>query len=328
MLRLGVHRLDQYHGAGGGLPTWVRRGHLDYRLLRTGIPASPLEVAVFEDITRRMQLSSGIFRTTSPGRFRDLDEWITPVLARHFDAKMALDVRDWAASDCSTSVAWHEKLTAAFPKATLTASDLNIYLIEMRGDTGGSYILDAALGLLQYVAPPFVIRLRPPESPWLAVNWLLARLAGARFARLSRRHGIKEEAIQFAPGVDEVRQGDLVFRRIPLVHPMAATLEHEAPSFRIRKHSIFERAETPADVIRTMNIFNRSYFDPAMLTLGAHNVWESLKPGGLWIVGRTIQEEPVIHHASILVNTTDGFSVVDRHIEKSEIEDLALVVRG
>lgn len=327
MIRLGVHRLEQFRGAGGGFAGWLRRGHLDYRLLRTGIPPSPLEIQAFEDITRRMQLSSGIFRTTSPSRFRDLNEWIAPVLASHFPGDMALDVRDWAASDCSTSVAWHAKLIDAFPKATLTASDLNVYLIEMPMKDGGSYILDAGLGLLQYVVPPLVIRLKPPESPWLAVNWLLARRARARFEQIWHSNGIQEEAIRFTPGVDEVRQGDLVFLRIPLIHPMAVALERGTPSFRIERHSIFERAEKPAQAIRTMNILNKAYFEPAMLERGARNVWESLEPNGLWIVGRTVQEEPTIHHASILIKKEDRFEVVDRHLEKSEIEDLALAVR-
>jgi hypothetical protein len=326
MIRFGVHRLDQYQGAGGGFTGWMRRGHLDYRLLRTGIPPSALEITVFEDITRRMQLSSGIFRTTSPSRFRDLNEWITPVLAGHFTQETALEVQDWAASDCSTSVAWHAKLKEAFPNATLTASDLNVYLIEMPVD-GGSFILDAGLGLLQYAAPPMVIRIMPPESPWMVVNRMLARRAQARFKRLWRQRGIKDEAVQFAPGVDELRQGETVFRRIPLIHPMAVALERVTPSFRIDRHSIFDRAQEPAQVIRTMNILNNGYFEPAMLERGARTVWESLQPGGLWIVGRTIQEEPTIHHTSILTKTADGFRVVDRHVEKSEIEDLVLAVR-
>jgi hypothetical protein len=327
MIRLGVHRLDQYRGAGKGLKGWLRRGHLDYRLLRTSIPASPLEVEVFEDITRRMQLASGIFRTTSPARFRDLNEWITPILASHFAPETALDVRDWAASDCSTSVAWHAALKMAFPDAVLTASDLNVYLIEMPIDGTRSYILDAGLGLLQYAAPPLVIRMVPPESPFLAMNWLLARRARSRFDSLWRERGIDGDAIRFKPGVEELRQQQTVFRRIPLIHPTAVALERQTPSFRIERHSIFERAETPAQVIRTMNILNNSYFDPPMLERGARTVWESLQPDGLWIVGRTVQEEPTIHHASILMRKDKGFELVARHIEKSEIEDLALAVQ-
>jgi hypothetical protein len=276
MIRFGVHRLDQYRGADGGFAAWLRKGHVDYRLLRTGIPPSPLEITIFEDIMRRMQLSSGIFRMTSPSRFRDLNEWITPILAAHFKEGMALEVQDWAASDCSTSVAWHGKLKAAFPKATLTASDLNVYLIEMPIDGGGAYILDAGLGLLQYVAAPLVIRIVPPESTWMAVNRLLARRAQARFEQLWRERGIKGEAVRFEPGVDELRQGNTVFRRIPLIHPMAVALERETPSFRIDRHSIFERAGKPAQVIRTMNILNNGYFEPAMLERGARTVWESL----------------------------------------------------
>jgi hypothetical protein len=327
LIRFGVHRIDHFRGAGGERIAWLRRGHFDYRLLRTGIPPSTLELEFFEKVMREMQFSSGVFRTTSPGRFRDLDEWVMPVLARHFPADLALDVRDWAASDCSTSAAWHGKLKAAFPNAALTASDLNGYLIEMAVDGGGSYIFDAGWGLLQYVRPPFVLRIMPPEPRRLALNWLLARRAKTRLDRLWRERAIHPEMVRFAPGNEEMRYRDVTFRQIPLFHPFAAALAKGTPSFRISEHSVFERAEKPAHVIRTMNIFNRSYFEPAMLERGARSVWESLQPEGLWIVGRTIQPEPAIHHVSILVKASDRFHLVDRHVEKSEVEDLALALR-
>jgi hypothetical protein len=321
VIRLGVYRLDQYP------PTWLRRGHLDYRLLRAATPPSPRELAVFEDITRRMQLSSGVYRTTSPSRLRALDEWSTGLLAKHFDSAAALDVQDWAASDCSTSVAWHGRLITAFPHAILTASDLNVYLVEMKDGARGSYILDAALQVLQFVNPPFVIRLRPAESPWLAVNWLLARRVSARFEQFRRDHRIEPDSVRFPPGTDELSRGPLLFRRIPLIHPSAFGLSRQDPSFRIDRHSIFEPSAKPAHVIRTMNILNTAYFDSSEIERSARNIWCSLQPDGVWIVGRTVQEEPLIHHASIMVKTAEGFRLLDRYTQKSEVEDLALKVR-
>jgi hypothetical protein len=327
MIRFGFHRVDQFQGGATGFQQLLRRGHLDYRLLRTGIPPSDLEIAIFEDVTRRMQLSSGIFRTTTPGRFRDLDQWITPVLSRHFSPGLPVDARDWAASDCSTSAAWHPILTAAFPQATLTASDLNTYLIEMAVEGEGSYIFDAEFGLLQYVSPPLVIRVVPPESPWLPVNWLLARRAQGRLRKLLQDRQIRLKDVKFEEETPELRQNGITFRQIPLIHPRAVTLARQTRSFRVTRHSVFEPSPVPADVIRTMNILNKVYFDTDALARAARNIWVSLKPEGLWIVGRTVQDEPIVHHVSILVKTGEGFHVIERYNEQSEIEDIALAVR-
>ncbi len=76
-----------------------------------------------------------------------------------------------------------------------------------------------------------------------------------------------------------------------------------------------------------MNILNKVYFDTDALARAARNIWVSLKPEGLWIVGRTVQDEPIVHHVSILVKTGEGFHVIERYNEQSEIEDIALAVR-
>ncbi len=328
MIRFGVHRIDQFPGKPLKPRDWLRWGHLDYRLLRTKIPPSETEIAVFEGVTFRMQLSSGIFRTTSPARFLELDEWLNPVLLRNFEAAATLDIQDWAASDCSTSARWHAKLKTAFPNCQLTASDLNTYIIEMLPENvRGVYILDATLGLLQYVREPFVLRIIPRETAWAPVNWVLARRARQRFDRLWRDAAIDPATIRFGQGEQEIRRAGILFRRIPLIHPSALALEQSCDSFRVWRHSVFDPAETPVDVIRTMNILNALYFDPPTLKRGAENVCRSLREGGIWMVGRTIREEPVLHHASVFRKAGDRFQLVERYNDKSEVEDAALAVR-
>jgi hypothetical protein len=76
-----------------------------------------------------------------------------------------------------------------------------------------------------------------------------------------------------------------------------------------------------------MNILNVTYFDRDRLSLAARNVWHSLKPSGIWIVGRTLEEDPPLHHASVLIRTGEGFRLMERHVEKSEVEDLVLALR-
>jgi hypothetical protein len=326
MLKLGVCRADQYAPLRGGLLEWLRRDHVDYRLLRTADPPSSVEVRLFESLTRHLELRGGVYRTTSQARFRDLDSWLMPLLLRHFDTAGVVDAQDWAASDCVASLAWHDQLIATFPRLRFVASDVTLHLVEMQV-AEGSYVFEEGADVLQFVSPPFVIRLNPGESPFLIVNRLLARRALSRLTRLRRSLGVEPAAVQFPAGVDEVQHGPLRFRKIPLVHPqVVAARARVADSFHVECHSVFQRATQPAHMIRTMNILSTRTFSRPMLERATRSVFQTLVPGGLWVLGRTMEDHPPLHHVSVLVKTEDGFRVLERYNQKSEIEDLALAV--
>jgi hypothetical protein len=324
MFKLGVYRADQY-GQSSGFGAWLRKNRVSYQLLRTSVRASAAEIARFEQLSRHILMPSGVFRMTAPNRFRELDQFLGGVLERHFGPR-PLDVHDWAASDCSTSAAWYQALVQAFPQVTLTASDLNLYLTEAQLPGGDVYIFDGNGDPLQYIRPPFVIRISPPEPRLLFGNrWLQAR-AEARLSRLRERGDLKVAGLEFK-GDEELHRPPYVFRKISMIHPAAEALRLSAAAFRIQRQSVFDPLVQPSDVIRTMNILNVSYFDRGRLSLAARNVWQSLKPAGIWIVGRTIEEEPPLHHASVLIRTREGFALLERHVEKSEVEDLVLALR-
>src|ERR1051326_3189597 len=128
MLRLRICKLGQ---SGPGILSWLRRNH-SYQLLRTSSPPSPREIAVFNAIMYDLRLTTGIFRTTLPGRLKDLDRWVNGFLFQHFDVNARLRVEDWAASDCITSAEWFKSLEYCFPQVRMAASDLDLYLIEGR----------------------------------------------------------------------------------------------------------------------------------------------------------------------------------------------------
>ena len=44
-----------------------------------------------------------------------------------------------------------------------------------------------------------------------------------------------------------------------------------------------------------MNIFNRAYFSEEQLAAGAAAMFDSLEPGGIWIVGRTLEDDLTNH---------------------------------
>lgn len=328
MFKLGVYRLDQYlNGSPARLAEAVRaklsRHRISFQLLRTTIPASAKQVSLFEKTLPLVQLSNGVFRTTFRGRFQQLDGLVNALLGEHFDSSAALDVHDWAASDCLTSREWAGSLLAQYPNAHLTASDLALFLIEAGLPNGEAFIIETNGKPLQYIRPPFVIRFNPPEPKLLVVNWLLQRHGWSKLQTLQPQWKLPAEWLDSEGGGDFTRP-PFVFRKLSLIHPDAEALRAASDRFMIRRHSAFEALPQPCDVIRTMNIFNVAYFSEGRLLEGVRAVGRSLVKGGIWIVGRTFRDDPPSHNVSVFVKEAQGFKLLRRFGEGSEIEDVAL----
>jgi hypothetical protein len=322
MVRFGVCRREQFAVRPNLLQLLLHGRRVSYQLLRTSAPPTADEVAVFDNIVYYMKRSSGIYASTGPGRFHDLDATITRTLERLFAADRAIMVEDWGASDAVTSAEWFQALKARFPRVGMVASDLTVHLVEATLDNDGTYVLDADGNPLQYVIPPLVIRF--PEPVPLVVNRWMAARALRKLHRLASRAGVDLAHVQFGHPDEEIRRAPFVFRRLSLTHPHARALSRRDPAFQFAQHSVFEVSRRSPDVVRTMNVLNKDYFDEARLSEAARTVWTSLNPGGVWIVGRTLTESPRVNQASILRKTDAGFELIARHEDKSEVEDLAL----
>ena len=322
MVRFGVCRREQFALAPNPLQRLLHGRRVSYRLLRTSAPPTDDEIAVFDNIIYYMRLASGICASTGPDRFQDLDAAITQTLEGVFVRDHPLLVEDWGASDAVTSAEWFPILRSRFPAARMVASDLTVHLIEAVVDNDGTYVLDPEGRPLQYVTPPLVIKF-PEPMPLLLNRWMAAR-ARRHLRRLASRAGVDLAHLQFEHPDEEIRRAPFVFRRLPLTHPRARALSRTDPAFQLAQHSVFEASRRGPDVVRTMNVLNRDYFDDARLADAARAVWISLNPGGVWIVGRTVTESPRVHHVSMLRKTDSGFELLVRHVDRSEIEDLAL----
>jgi hypothetical protein len=328
MFKLGIFEAGSYPGQARGPLGWLRRNRFAYTLLETSIPPKPEEIAVFERIMEQMKLTSGVYRTTTRSRFTNLDEWVQPILERRLAGQTAIRIEDWAASACVTSLEWHQRLARGLRGFRLTASDLDLYLVALEVPGDGTYVLETGGGLLQYIRPPFVVRMEPPERRPLVVNRILGERARRRLDGIRRELGAEPDVLTLPEGTKEKQVGAMRLVKLPLVHPEALALaDASAESFAIRSHSIFTAAPEPVDVVRTMNILNRAYFDEARLQEGARSVWRSLRAGGLWIVGRTVRERPPEHQVSVLEKTAQGFRLGERYGCPSEIEGLALGLR-
>jgi hypothetical protein len=281
----------------------------------------------------QLRLSGGVYRTTIPNRLVQLDRFIQTILESHFSRDEPLEVQDWAASSCITSAEWFPFLQSGFPLVSLTASDLHLELVEVRFPNSEIYILEESGEPLQYVKAPFVLPLDQTEPAALPVNrWLQARVR-KKFEVLRAKGYFDPET--FPIDRQEWRNPPAEYQRISMVHPNALALCESNSQFRIQRHSVFEASYQKCQIVRSMNIFNKFYFDTEQLLQGVRSVWASLQEGGLWLVGRSTDvpssgqdSQAHVHDASVLQKTCEGFRLVARHSTPSEIEDIALALQA
>ena len=72
-----------------------------------------------------------------------------------------------------------------------------------------------------------------------------------------------------------------------------------------------------------MNIFNRAYFSTERLEEGYRAIFDSLQPGGIWVVGRTLEED-LTNRATFFRRSEAGWEVLDRIGGGWEMEEMAL----
>jgi hypothetical protein len=311
MLRFGICTEEQYRRAG------PRRRDLGaqvaYSLLDVGNDPSDERISMFEDLCFRLRTSNGTFRTSFPQRFVDLDAAALRWMSELFAPEAPIQIQDRAASHCLTSYDWAQRIFATYSQAEFEASDLVLCLYELSLASGETYIVEPGGEPLQYIRPPFVLSVRHREPRRYPLNLWLGVRARKRFARLALPQGWMQS--DAGPGYR--------VRRISCVHPRAAALAAGDPRFRVRTRSVFEITPQACDVLRTMNILNRAYFTEDELASAANAVFESVRVSGLWIVGRTLEED-FSNHATFFLRREDSWQVLGRIGNGSEIEQLAL----
>lgn len=288
MIKPGIWKLAQYSAC----PPWLRRRlRVSYTLLRHA-QAESRAAELFENVIRDLQLSSGVCRTTYRGRFVGLDEKVNRYLGEIFPSSALLTVHDWAASDCLTAGEWAVALLARFPHLDFHASDQMFYLIEIHTPSGETVVVEPDGTPLQHIRPPFVTSYLHRDATMFLVNRWIRERAERMAAWI--RESVPSTVLRAVGEGGPLRLSNWTLESISLVHPEFRQLLHTETRTHLLQHSVFEPLATPAQVIRTMNIFNPDYFSEPVLERGYRAVQASLAEGGVWIVGTT--------------RTTDGFT--------------------
>lgn len=310
MLQLGILTVEQYERA-----TERRRlsgSGVAFTLLKTGDPATKDDVQRFEEISYRLRTSNGTTRMTFRNRMPDVDELARQLICHSYRADKEFVVQDRAASTCLTSTEWARQLLTVYPRMHFEASDMLLYLFRVSLPDGSAYIVEPTGQPLQYIKPPFAVCLSPREPLRYPLNHLVVARAKQKFRGLS----ISEE-LSTPSGHDQYQ-----IDRISCVHPEALTLQNENPRFTVRVRSVFER--TPGvEILRTMNILNLAYFPTPRLIDGIQSAFLTVNPGGIWIVGRT-HEEDSKNHVTFFRRTEESWEILGRIGNGSEIEKLVM----
>lgn len=311
MLRLGI--LDKQRFLQLGEKRWRYGPHVAYNLLAVGDHPSPEDTQVFEDLSFVFRTANGTFRTSFRNRFQDINKVVLRHLQERFSPNTVLRVQDRAVSHGLTSAEWILNLQPAFPQLTFEASDLMMELLELKLDSGEIYIAEKDGTALQYIRAPFVVPIHHSDARRFPINQWVAGRAKRRL-----------QALHLPANWTSTTSGDgYTVRSIPMVHPeMRALVRQHHPQFQFRIRSVFETTP-PHHVIRTLNILHQGYFTPAQLQEAFKAVFNSLEPGGLWILGRTLEED-LANHASLLLRKPDGWDVLERIGNGADVEHLAL----
>ena len=285
--------------------------HIAYNLLDVGENPTPEQIQIFEDLSFTLRTSNGTFRTTFRNRFADVDQVALRLIRRLYPQETRLQIQDRAVSHGLTAKEFAEVVFAAYPEAEYEASDLLLNLVELTLDTGEIYIAEQDGTPLQYLKAPFAISVHHREPLRYPLNWWISARARRRFDAL--RLPQNWTSTKGGPGYQ--------VRMIPYVHPEALALSRSNRNFHFARRSVFDRTGGSCQVLRAMNILNADYFSPAQLSEGAAAAWNSLAPGGLWIVGRTLEED-FSNHVTFLRRTSDGWEVLERIGKGSAMERL------
>jgi hypothetical protein len=313
----GIFTLEQFLEA-------ERSGKLDHRrislkLLEMGEHPKEEQVRLFDTICVSLQFSNGTYRTTFRNRFHDLDAKVLPWIRKCFAPNAVIAVEDRAASSCLTSAEWAGPLLQEFPRLRFLASDIMLFVVEVREPSGEIFILEPNGALLQYIQSPHVLPLSVRESRKKILNHLKL----SRLKPRARAISIPKEWSNRCTS-ELARSGSQTFHQISLVHPQAAQLEQgSAGRFRVDLGSVFDRTPESCQVLRTVNILNSSYFPEQQLMEGVEAARVSLTEGGIWIVGRTLSED-LSNQMSILQKRQGRFELLERIHGGWEREDLAV----
>ena len=283
MIKTGLYRLDQLsslrntRGFFGGTRRISIALYDKIAGIRDGEQWGEQILALFSD-------GRGAYKRTYGRRFNDFDVMVVRHISDAFRADQALVIHDAGVSDARTACDFFRSLAARFQNVTYYASDSEPLLsILQLGRV--KVALNQKKQILEIVLPPFVFNTIKPENFFrYPINYLFFRIANKVCApRVLAAH----------------RDGTIRPSLLSLFCADAIRLAAVDRRFRLVEHDLLAGAtfSVPVNVMRVMNVLNSSYFSEQELARIVARIFQSLRDGGLLVVGSNEGAGSQVHGA-------------------------------
>jgi hypothetical protein len=272
---------------------------------------------VQELVLEPFAVNNAVFKRTNKERFGEFDGRSIELLRASPALRRSCVVHDMAISDARTACDFFDKLEPEFGKALqFYATDLCLKVTSVhRRGSRLTVVLDSGGKILQIVFPPFVLPVSTSE-PW--VLYPLNRILRAVLIRTAVKRLVAEL---------EGDQESLEKRDILLLCREAREHLRRYANFHIETYDMLDEPRRRFDVVRAMNIFNRSYFPDVVLSKAIGNVLTSLNENGVFLTGSN-QNAGSIVNGSIYRKCGGRFVRLHKSASGSPVDDLIMAASG
>jgi hypothetical protein len=224
------------------------------------------------------------YKRTYSGRFSEINNFIIEVIKFHFGVEQIISVHDMAASSGITSWEFFEQLEAEKLKIAFVASDYytHLFFVRLRNHRWLT-VLDSDFNIVQYIGYGFV--LTNPEANIYILNNLLLKYLNSSVLSKAQKFLYRVIKNKYEYDRFDYKEASGSIQRIPLISPKILRNMDVKSNFKFIRHDLFRESEQKVDIIRTMNILNKSHFSEKQLLKGIKSIINSLNDKGFWIVG-------------------------------------------
>lgn len=231
------------------------------------------------------RVQNGVLKNSRAHRFDTFDRLSFSVIAENYSSHQEVRVHDVGASDGRASCVLYDLLNHRFAERLhFMATDSTPCLSVLKQARGQSrVIVDDQQNVLQVIMPPFVLIVirRPTSKRQYFLNPMI-HLVMFFYARPVLR--------SYRSGSPKVQQ-----TRLELLCPQCRSLIRQRQNFRFGAYDVLSGPTERFEVVRAMNVLNRSYFSEIQLTKALEHIFESLPESGLFITGSNDGQETVVN---------------------------------
>jgi hypothetical protein len=238
----------------------------------------------------------GAYKRTYRHRFDEFDALALGLIGEGYGGRGALVIHDAGVSDARTACDFFRTVSVRFADLTYYATDYDPALLVLA--LGNIKVtMNRQQQMLEVVSPPFVFNVLKHENfLYYPVNYPLFLWA---------------RSVQAPRVLAAYRAGKIAPKTLSLYCPDAVRLAGADPRFRLLEHDLLAPFPHTVDVVRAMNVLNTAYFTPGQFAQVVGNVFASLSPGGLLIVGSNDDAGTEVRGA-VYNKIDDGFAELAR----------------